>query len=64
MYGCKLGGLSIFVSFTNGIFCTQHDHLDVFEGAEPVAGDEKSDKARHGGDRSRVEVGQGGVRAE
>ena len=50
--------------FTNNvIFCTQHDHLDVLEGAELVAGDEKSDKARHGGDRARVEVGQGGVRA-
>ena len=46
-----------------GSFAHQ-DHLDVLEGAELVAGDEKSDKARHGGDRARVEVGQGGVRAE
>ena len=48
---------------TNGIFCTQ-DHLDVLEGAEFVAGDEKSDEVGHGGDRARVEVGKGGVRAE
>ena len=49
---------------TKVIFCTRHDHLDVLEGAELVAGDEKSDKVGHGGDRARVEVGQGGVRAE
>ena len=46
-----------------GSFAHQ-DHLDVLEGAEFVAGDEKSDKVGHGGDRARVEVGQGGVRAE
>ena len=48
---------------TNGIFCTRHDHLDVLEGTELVAGDEKSDEVGHGGDCARVEVGQGGVRA-
>ena len=46
-----------------GSFADQ-DHLNVLEGAELVAGDEKSDKVGHGGDRARVEVGQGGVRAE
>ena len=45
-----------------GSFAHQ-DHLDVLEGAELVAGDEKSDEVGHGGDRARVEVGQGGVRA-
>ena len=49
---------------TKVIFCTRHDHLDVLEGTELVAGDEKSDEVGHGGDCARVEVGQGGVRAE
>ena len=49
---------------TKVIFCTRHDHLDVLERTELVAGDEKSDEVGHGGDCARVEVGQGGVRAE
>ena len=39
-------------------------NLDIFEGAESICGEKKSDESGDGGDGARVEVGQGSVVAD